>query len=215
MSDPTLNSATMQFGSLVITYDDRLLTPRPWTAAQSRWAAAALADHSDPRLLELCTGAGHIGLLAVAEVPAPAVLVDVDPHACRFARDNARQVSSPVDVRCGSMDEVLAENERFSVVIADPPWVPSAQTGRFPQDPLTAIDGGSDGLDLARRCAGVIDAHLTADGLGIVQLGTGEQAEIFSEWLAASGLALAVTEVRSHAPRGVLVSVARLPSERP
>lgn len=211
MSDPAISPVTMQFGSLVIAYDDRVLTPRPWTAAQSRWAAAALADQSDPRLLELCTGAGHIGLLAVAEAPAPAVLVDLDPHACDFARRNAQQVSASVEVRRGSMDEVLHRDERFSVVVADPPWVPSAQTGRFPEDPLTAIDGGADGLDLARRCAHVIDAHLTADGLGILQLGTSEQARLFSEWLTTSGLALVVTEVHSHAPRGVLVGMARTP----
>ena len=50
------------------------------------------------------------------------------------------------------MDEVLAPDERFALVIADPPWVPRAETGRFPEDPLLAIDGGDDGLDLARAC---------------------------------------------------------------
>lgn len=215
MSDPAVHPMTMQFGSLVIAYDERVLTPRPWTAAQSRWAAKALADQSAPRLLELCTGAGHIGLLAVAEAAAPAVLVDLDPHACDFARRNAQHVNAPVEVRCGPMDDVLDEAERFSVVVADPPWVPSAQTGRFPQDPLTAIDGGSDGLDLARRCAQVIDGHLTVDGLGILQLGTREQAHAIEKWLAASGLNLVVTEVRSHAPRGVLVGLARTPHTTP
>ena len=30
---------TMRFGSLQIRYDDRVLEPRPWTTAQSAWAA--------------------------------------------------------------------------------------------------------------------------------------------------------------------------------
>ena len=50
------------------------------------------------------------------------------------------------------MDVVLDPHERFAVVIADPPWVPRADTGRYPEDPVLAIDGGDDGLDLARAC---------------------------------------------------------------
>lgn len=209
MSDPTISPVTMSFGSLSIAYDHRVLTPRPWTAAQSRWAAEFLAAHREPRLLELCAGAGHIGLLAAAEAPAPAVLVDLDPHACAFAERNARQVSSPIEVRCGPMDEVLAPDEQFSVVIADPPWVPSAQTGRFPEDPLTAIDGGDDGLDLARLCAHVMDAHLDQDGTGILQVGTAEQAHALANWLPSAGLDLVMRERRDHQPRGVLISLQR------
>ena len=32
------------FGSLTISYDDRVLEPRPWTADQSHWAAEILAE---------------------------------------------------------------------------------------------------------------------------------------------------------------------------
>ncbi|MBI2244007.1 MAG: methyltransferase, partial [Nocardioides sp.] len=57
---------TMGFGPLRITFDGRVLRPRPWTAAQSEWAAEILADAPAGPVLELCAGAGQIGLLAVA-----------------------------------------------------------------------------------------------------------------------------------------------------
>ena len=89
------------FGGLSIAYDDRVLTPRRWTAMQSYWAAELLRDSPPGRVLELCAGAGHIGLLTVALAPRDLVMVDVNPHACDFARRNAdaNRLVASVDVR--------------------------------------------------------------------------------------------------------------------
>ena len=67
-----------------------------------------------------------------------------------------------MEIRRGRIDEAIAPEERFVGILADPPWVPSAQTSEFSDDPLTAIDGGEDGLALARVCLQVIDRHLAA-----------------------------------------------------
>ena len=56
----------MAFGGLTIAYDDRVLRPREWTTAQSDWAAELMVTAPGGPVLELCSGAGHIGLLAVA-----------------------------------------------------------------------------------------------------------------------------------------------------
>ncbi|KFC53010.1 hypothetical protein GY12_13360 [Micrococcus luteus] len=47
-------------------------------------------------------------------------------------------------MRLARIEEALAEGERFPLVIADPPWVRSTETGGFPRDPVAAIDGGAD-----------------------------------------------------------------------
>ena len=145
-----------------------MLEPRAWTAAQSRWAAELAAAAPDGPMLELCAGAGHIGLLAVALTGRPLVCVDLNPVACDFARHNAAAagLAHLVEVREGRLEEAVGADERFAVVIADPPWVPRAETGRFPEDPLIAIDGGDDGLDVARACVAVADRHLLPGGFG-------------------------------------------------
>lgn len=209
MSDLSFEPQQLRFGSLTITYDSRVLVPRAWTQAQSWWAAGVLATQPAPRLLELCTGAGHIGLLAADQVAAQVVLVDIDPVACEYAERNARQVGSPVEVRCGAMSTVVAEGETFSVIVADPPWVPTGDMGRFPDDPVTAIDGGWDGLDLARECLRVIDAHLHPTGTAILQLGNADQVRMIDDWLTTQPLDLRIVEVRSHRPRGELVGLRR------
>lgn len=201
------------FGDLTIAVDDRILRPRPWTVLQSLWAAELLAEAPQGRVLELFAGAGHIGLMAVSIEPRDLVLVDVDPVACEFARINAEQVGAArVEVRCAKINEALQPDEEFTLMIADPPWVPTARTHQFPDDPLLAIDGGGDGLDLARSSLEVMAAHRI--GVCVLQLGSKQQAaDITSYVVAHPGLGLAVVEVREEPGCGVLVHLRRTASE--
>jgi methylase of polypeptide subunit release factors len=197
----------MTFGGLTIEYDDDVLVPRSWTTAQSHWAADLLRTSPEGPVLELCSGAGHIGLLAVTLTPRPLVQVDVHPVACAYARANATAARPAEEVRVveGRMESVLDPAERFVGVIADPPWVPSADTTRFPEDPLLAIDGGREGLDLARTCVEVAARHLVEGGWVLLQIGTAEQVGALERWLGEPGTPrLGVREVRSYGDRGVL-----------
>lgn len=202
----------MSFGSLDIRFDDSVLRPRPWTIAQSLWAVELSVEVPPGAVLELCAGVGHIGLVLASLVTRDIVLVDVDVNACAHARANALTagITDRVDVRNGSVDEVLAADERFAVILADPPWVPSEETMRFPLDPLLAIDGGKDGLDLARLCVEVIGHHLAAGGAAILQLGHASQASDMSDYLDSQPqIGLRVEEVRTYGVDGVLVHLAR------
>ena len=204
---------SMVFGHLTIAFDERVLRPRPWTVAQSRWASELLPTGLGPaRVLELCAGAGHIGLLALAMADAHSdqhrlVAVDVNPTACVYARRNAAAagMGHRVDVREGRIDDALAPNERFDLVIADPPWVAHAETDRFPDDPLTAIDGGSDGLDVVWSCLQACERHLEPGGSVVLQLGTEGQAHNVRDYLSSTAATMLMLETRSFGARGVLV----------
>lgn len=211
---------TMTFGHLEIEYDDRVLSPRPWTEAQSSWAAQLLTGLPDGDVLELCAGAGHIGLLAIEGTSRHLVQVDADKVAADFARSNAGRAADraatpgwTVEVRHGWLEEALDPDERFALVIADPPWVRADETDRHPGDPLTAIDGGSDGLDAVRSCLDVIGRHLVPAGAAVLQLGDLEQADAVAEHLARRpDLDLQIVERRSFED-GAVVHLARLPAD--
>ena len=195
---PAETREVIDFGGLQIAYDERVLRPRPWTTAQSAWAAEILADAPVGPVLELCSGVGHIGLLAVAHTDRRLVCVDRNPGACEQARLNAAAngLAGRVQVREGSMDDVLRDSERFAVVVADPPWVPSAEVARFPEDPVLAIDGGEDGLSVAWICVDTARGHLRPGGSLGLQLGTVEQVDLLDARLRDDDLA--VTEVRRY-----------------
>jgi release factor glutamine methyltransferase len=202
------------FGHLPIIFDARVLRPRPWTVAQSRWAAELLRTmNGRHHVLELCAGAGHIGLLALALTDARSadghllVSVDVNPAATEFVRRNAHAagLGPRVDARVGRIRDVLTPNERFDLVIADPPWVPRAETVRFPDDPVFAIDGGTDGLDVVRDCIRACENHLVPGGSVLLQLGSVSQARRVQVSLRSSGSTLSFQKIRTFGTQGVVV----------
>lgn len=198
------------FGPLTIAFDDRVLRPREWTVAQSEWVVDLSTTAPGGTVLELCAGAGHIGLLAVASTGRRLVCVDANPVACDHARANALAagLADRVEVREGRLEEALGHDETFPLVIADPPWVPRADTGRYPEDPLTAIDGGDDGLGVARACLAVVDAHLAPGGSAVLQVGTREQVDALRREPSLAEGRLVVVEVRQE-ERGVLARIDR------
>lgn len=174
----------VQVGDLSITYDHQVLEPRPWTAIQGEWIAELA--HAAPMgpILEVCAGAGHIGLVAAHRSGRRLVQVDREPHACALARINASRagMGDRVDVRCRHLDDVLAMGELFPLVIADPPYIASASVGRYPDDPRVAIDGGQDGLDLARSFIELIRAVLLPEGSAVLQLGSVGQLDAMADF---------------------------------
>lgn len=191
------------FGPIEISYDDAVLVPRQWTLEQSRWAGVLLEDLPEGPVLELCAGAGQIGLVVAVETGRALVQVDVDPRACSHARRNAEEAGVASDVRCGDLRQVLRADERFPLVLADPPYIPSDDVEALPDDPEAAIDGGADGLDVARTCIGLAADHLLEGGRVLLQLASSEQAERLGPATAEHGLQ--VVEVRTVADAGTLV----------
>lgn len=202
---------SIRFGELTISYDHRVLEPRPWTAAQSRWVSELLPEAPDGPVLEVCAGAGHIGLLALRPHKRELVLVDLDEAACGFARANADTagMGHRVSVRCGRMDEVVANGEWYAAIIADPPWVSTAEVGRFPDDPRQAIDGGVTGMDLVWASLDVITRHLDDGGFAVLQVGPGSQADLVEAHLRRHRELNLRYESRQVHERGVLLQLRR------
>jgi methylase of polypeptide subunit release factors len=202
-----VTAAALRFGPIDVVFDDTVLRPRLWTLAQSEWAAE-LADGRP--MLELGCGAGHIGLAAAALSGAPMVQVDRDATACRWAELNAEAngLAQRVEQRCGTPGDVLAAGERFGVVIADPPYVPSAEVSLYPDDPVGAIDGGPDGLDSVRSFLAGVAGHVDAAGSVLLQVRGLDQVDQLRAWLGnPSSPPFDVADARSY---GDVRALARL-----
>ena len=83
------------------------------------------------------------------------------------------------------MQSALRADERFGVILADPPYLPSRDVARWPEDPVTAIDGGADGLELIHACLTVAARHLTQDGALLLQVAGPAQDEQVTALLGA------------------------------
>jgi len=167
-----------RFGPLEIEFDERVLNPRPWTLSQSEWAAELAASAPPGPMLELCAGAGQIGLVAARLSGRALIQVEADPIAAQYAAANAERagLAAAVELRCARLEVALSPDERFPIVLADPPYLRSADTARWPADPPAAIDGGPDGLAMIRACLDVAARALPAGGALLVQVAGPVQA---------------------------------------
>ena len=205
-SDPTNHR---NYGGLDIAYDQRVQAPRQWTIAQAVLAAELALQAPPGPILELCSGVGHIGLLAAKISDRDLVLVDSSSVACHFARENAVAASweGRSTILCRDLNAALPREARYPVIIADPPWVPSALVGLYPDDPVAAIDGGIRGMRLAVACLRVIGRHLDPDGAAVLQVGRLEQAEELAVGLSSLPNAPLRLQRSTVHPGGVLLEL--------
>jgi release factor glutamine methyltransferase len=210
MTTVDASTEAVPFGDLEIHWDRRVLQPRPWTTAQSHWAAALSPQCPEGPILELFCGAGQIGLLAASLTGRTLVQVEQDVVAAAYARRNAAAAGLTSEVRVGSVAGALDPDEQFGLVIIDPPWVATADVDQFPDDPVLAIDGGIDGNDQLVSGIGTALRHLHPDGHAVVQVGDAEQADLVVALLSGLGggrLPWTVLEVRDYSPGGFLVDI--------
>ena len=207
--DDAAKTERIDFEGLDISWDRRVLRPRAWTAEQGRWAAELARTTPSGPILELCCGAGHIGLLAARLSGRRLVQVDRDPVAAAYARHNAAAAGIRTEVRCGSVDDVLLGGESFGLVLADPPWLRSDDVADWPEDPLGAVDGGPDGCEVIVVCIDAGLAHLAPGGHLVLQVGTESQVARVRAYLAQQHPQHTVCGVRDCRPGGILMDIAR------
>jgi release factor glutamine methyltransferase len=150
--------------------------------ADQAWAFAPGA-----RVLDVCTGTGHLAVAAALAGARRVVAVDISRRAVLAARLNARLNGVRVDARRGDL-LAPAGGERFDLVVSNPPYLPAAD-GRIPaRGPARAWDAGADGRALLDRLIAGAPRVLAPGGtLLLVQSSLcGETATLAA--LAAAGL---------------------------
>jgi release factor glutamine methyltransferase len=169
-------------------------------------------------IVDLCCGAGAIGAaLAAAMDRAEVHAVDIDPAAVRCARRNV-----PGPVYQGDLYDPLPARlrGRIGILAANVPYVPSDEIGLLPaearaHEPLVALDGGADGLDVLRRVAAGAPAWLARGGYLLIETSE-RQAPRAAAAFADSGLSPRVVtsaDLSATVVIGRLASSARSPSE--
>lgn len=166
--------------------DSRVLVPRPDTETLVERALAAIPKDAASRVLDLCTGSGAIPIAILRTRPAAtAIGTDISEAALEVARANAETlgVADRFETRAGDLFGALESDERFDVITANPPYIPSGDIGSLmPEvasfEPHLALDGGSDGLALYPHLARGAADHLVDDGLLAVEVGAGQAPDV-------------------------------------
>ncbi|MET9212910.1 MULTISPECIES: putative protein N(5)-glutamine methyltransferase [unclassified Nocardia] len=175
-----------------------VFVPRRRTAFLVERAVAGVApDATRACVVDLCCGCGALGLSAATELTARGcevelVAADIDPVAVACARENLAPLSAPVFG--GDLFDALPADlrGRVDVLLANTPYVPTERVADMPpeareHEPLVALDGGADGLDVFRRVAEGAANWLAPGGTVLVETSTG-QVDTACAVLTAHGL---------------------------
>ncbi|MCP4185394.1 MAG: peptide chain release factor N(5)-glutamine methyltransferase, partial [Hyphomicrobiales bacterium] len=133
-------------------------------------------------IADIGTGSGAVIIALLSELPnATGVAVDISPSALVVAQTNAQKhrLEQRISFLPGSYCHPLTREGvagKFDVIVSNPPYIRSAEIGELmpeveKHDPLTALDGGVDGLDAYRQLLGGSANHLHASGSVFFEIG--------------------------------------------
>ena len=148
------------FYGLDLTVTPDVLIPRDDTRAvvdlaleQRKWMP------SNPRILDLCTGSGCIGLALASMIKdARVTLADLSPKALKIAKKNTTDLRLTARVSCIQADATRPASKflgQFDLLISNPPYITGAEMKQLQPsvrdyEPHMALYGGEDGLDFYR-----------------------------------------------------------------
>jgi release factor glutamine methyltransferase len=184
-----------EFAGLRIAVGPGVFVPRRRTEFLVRTAVCLVRAGS--LVVDLCCGSGAVGAAVRAAVPGIALhAADVDPAAVDCARRNLPGAA----VHRGDLFDALPVDlrRRVDVLVAHAPYVPTGSIGLMPpeareHEPLPALDGGPDGLDVVRRIVAGAPAWLAPGGSLLFETSAGQVADAVAA-TAAVGLDPAVHE---------------------
>ena len=146
---------------LIVTPD--VLIPRDDTCAVADLAIQqSLFLDSKPRILDLCTGSGCIGLAIASRVKdAKVTLADLSQEALAVAKQNIvrHHLTSRVScVKANALEAPPAFMGKFDLIVSNPPYITSREMLELPHsvagfEPRMALYGGEDGLKFYRAIA--------------------------------------------------------------
>ncbi len=172
---------TAEFCGRTFKSDARALIPRPET---EQLIERALTYSSAASILDIATGSGVISLTLALERPEAIVsATDISPEALSLAKENAALLG--VDrVTFHEADLMTPGESTFDLITANLPYIPSGEIPSLSRevrnDPILALDGGPEGLDLIHRLAPLAFERLDCGGHLLLEIGIGQSEAVMA-----------------------------------
>ncbi len=170
-----------EFYGMNLVVNPNVLIPRDDTCAVTELAIRqSLFLNSNPRILDLCTGSGCIGLAIASRVKdAKVTLADISREAMQVARQNITLQKLSGRVSCVQADALkppAAFLGKFDLIVSNPPYITTGEMQELPKsvrefEPHLALHGGDDGLQFYRSIAENYSAALKPGGFLCFEFG--------------------------------------------
>jgi len=156
------------------------------------------------RIVDVGTGTGCLLTTLLCELPAATgVGIDVSLPALEVARENAVQLGVAVRAEF-RLESAVGLCDTFDILISNPPYIPSGDIAGLAEDvrcydPVLALDGGADGMDVYRQLVSRLSAVVPA-GWAFFEVGAGQAPAL--ERMLSEALLQRIKHLRSWSDFG-------------
>lgn len=169
------------FLGLKIEVNPFVLIPRPDT--ELLVSETLKLARNGYRALDLCTGSGCIAIALKKMNPYLNVTAsDISQNALDIAIGNAK--INGTEISFVNSDLFGSIDGQFDMIISNPPYIPTSRIPALDREisfePISALDGGADGLDFYRRIAKELPERLKAGGTALFEIDCPEKFELLS-----------------------------------
>ena len=172
-----------EFMGIDIPFSNATLSPRQETEIMVDNIIRENRGRTNLKVLDLCSGSGCIGLAVAKHLGADVTCVDISSDALA----NARATAEKNNINVTFVESDLFENVTgvYDIIISNPPYIPTTDCNNLEKevmdyDPLLALDGGVDGLDLVRRICEDSINYLAPNGLIYMEYGINQTDDIIA-----------------------------------
>ena len=181
-------TGSWEFYGLPMEVDESVLIPRVDTEVLVETAIDTLTGWKmDARILDLCCGSGCIGCAIAKEMPATrVVMADISRDALRVSKRNVLINDLTPRVSCIEVDALKAPPMfmgSFDLIVSNPPYIPAGDIPGLDAsvrdyEPVTALDGGADGLDFYRAITAKWKEVLRPGGVMMFEVGIRQAQDV-------------------------------------
>lgn len=147
-----------EFFSLDFEIEKEVFIPRPDTETLVAATLDLLKNRPHPQVLELCTGSGCIPIALAKNHPTVQLTtVEKKPTPFAVAQRNITKhgMNQRIQLLQGDLFSPLPPGTKYDLIVSNPPYVSQTELKTLEADvrdhePMAALDGGEDGLDIIR-----------------------------------------------------------------
>lgn len=175
-----------EFWSISLQIKPGILIPRPETEILVEVVIQEIKENPSPKVLEIGTGSGAVAIALAKDNPrVEVVATDTDFTVLLVAQANAKEAELENAVQFTATDllDSIRRGAYFDVICSNPPYVPTNIIPTLDPDvrnfePMRALDGGPDGLDVIRRLAANAENFLNRPGALVLEFGDGQEEAV-------------------------------------
>ena len=172
-----------EFWSKKFLVNKNTLIPRPETELMVE-KLVEINKGKSISILDVGTGSGCIIISLLSELKnASGIGIDICRKAVLVAKKNAKfhSLTSNLKFYCKPVQKIF--NKKFDLVVSNPPYIQSRDIRDLDEDvknyePLVALDGGNDGLDVIKKVIYKAKEILKINGMLAIEIGKGQSKKV-------------------------------------